>query len=154
MLASFQRYGTAGVINPMLMLLRDADSLGLSATQADSIATLNRWYMIRLNGIWAPVAKRYFAVGGLPDRGTADDAVSAAPEASKNLLITILPDIKELLRDDQRRKLSPAIAGYLEPTNLAALGAGTSGSPTGVFGPDGGLGNGRGGRGRVGGPGR
>jgi beta-lactamase regulating signal transducer with metallopeptidase domain len=154
MLASFQRYGTSGVINPMLMLLRDADSLGLSASQADSIATLNRWYMIRLNGIWSPVAKHYFGAAGPVDRGEPSAALNGAPEASMNLLIAIAPDIKGLLRDDQRSKLPPAIAGYLEPATLAALGAGTAAAPTGVFAPDGGLGGGRGGRGRVGGRGR
>lgn len=150
----FQRFGTSGVINPMLMLLRDADSLGLSAGQADSIATLNRWYMIRLNGIWSPVAKQYLSAGGSSDGGTINEIVNSAPEASMNLLIAIAPDIKGLLNDDQRRKLPATIAGYLEPATLAALGDGTAASPTGVFAPDGGLGGGRGGRGRVGGPGR
>ena len=52
-----------GVINPMMMLLRDADSLRLTGVQADSIATLNRAYMVRLNAIWAPVSSYYVARG-------------------------------------------------------------------------------------------
>jgi hypothetical protein len=57
-------YGANGVQNPMAAILRQQDSLHLTAQQADSIAALNRWYSIRVDSIWTPVA-RYLA--GLPD---------------------------------------------------------------------------------------
>ena len=59
-------YGQGGGIqNPLATILRQQDSLHLTAKQADSIATLNRWYTIRNDSIWAPVAKY---LGTLPDR--------------------------------------------------------------------------------------
>ena len=52
-------FGTAGLINPMAAMLRASDMLHLTGKQADSLATMNRWYVVRLDSIWAPLAKRY-----------------------------------------------------------------------------------------------
>jgi beta-lactamase regulating signal transducer with metallopeptidase domain len=152
-LSSLQRFGTMGVVNPMLMLLRASDSLKLSAPQADSIATLNRWYMVQLIGIWSPVISRYAAQGGDWSVRTPDPSIGRAAEESMKVLARLSPRIEALLTADQRQQLPAAIAADLDVVRLAAIGASQPGAGS-VFAPDGGLGNGRGGRGRIGGPGR
>src|SRR5258705_13585573 len=49
------QYGSGGLMNPMAQILRSMDTLGLSGKQADSIASLNRRYTIKLDSIWTPV---------------------------------------------------------------------------------------------------
>src|SRR5436305_10629590 len=65
------QYGTGGLLNPMAQMLRQMDTLGLSGPQADSIATLNRRYTIRLDSIWAPVAK---FLANLPEKYVQGEA--------------------------------------------------------------------------------
>jgi beta-lactamase regulating signal transducer with metallopeptidase domain len=146
-IATLLRFGTPAIVNPMMMILRDADSLGLSGRQADSIATLSRWYMVQLNGIWSPVSSYYVSHGRGPDDAALDATFRRAPRASMDLLIGLAPEITGLLTTDQRRKLSPQISSYLDAENLAAIGAGRTSAPGGVFFPDGGLYGARGARG-------
>ncbi|HEU4747954.1 MAG TPA: hypothetical protein VFS56_05590, partial [Gemmatimonadaceae bacterium] len=90
-------YSNGGLTNPLASILRQADTLGLSGMQADSIATMNRSYVIRLDSIWSPVVK-YFA--SLPTAYSRDEVYrryKAAREASVDLLIRLAPDIRRLL---------------------------------------------------------
>ena len=125
-------YGSSGgVINPLSTILRQADTLGLTGAQADSIATLNRWYVIHLDSIWSPVAK-YLA--SLPDHYDHDDAYNRyrrAREASVDMLIKLAPDIKGLLKPEQRRKLPALVASYLDTRYLASIRSGTAGGQGG-----------------------
>ncbi len=148
--ASLVRYGTTGMANPMLMILGQSDSLGLTARQADSIATLSRWYMVRLSGIWSPAAKFYSVPANRGDRSAAA-RFADAPLATANLLIGLAPQISGLLTPEQRAKLSPRIAAYLDPTKVSAV-ANALEDPNALFVSNRGAG-GRGGRGRVGGGG-
>jgi hypothetical protein len=50
-----------------------------------------------------------------------------ARRATIDLLIKLAPDIKGVLTPDQRRKLPPFIASYLEPRYLASIRSGTAG---------------------------
>ena len=125
-------YGSGGVVNPLSTILRQADTLGLTGAQADSIATLNRWYVIRLDSIWSPLAKHF---ASLPDKYDQDDAYhryQRAREATVDMLIRLAPDIKRLLTPDQRRKLPSFVASYLDPRYLASIRSGTAG---GLGGP-------------------
>jgi hypothetical protein len=128
-------YGSAGITNPMAAILREAESLRLNAKQADSLAAMNRWYIIHLDSIWSPVAKYY---ASLPERYD-DDAVYAqyrrAREASVDLLVRIVPGVRELLTGEQHRMLPPLVAAYLDLRYLSAIRSGTSGNPGGVFAP-------------------
>jgi hypothetical protein len=125
-------YGSGGVFNPMAQILRQQDSLHLTAQQADSIAAMNRWYSVRVDSIWAPVAKY---LGDLPDQydqGAAYDRYLEARRASVDLLAALVPRVKQLLTPEQRRKLPPFVASYLEPRYLASIRSGTAsftGSP-------------------------
>jgi NitT/TauT family transport system substrate-binding protein len=69
-------------MNPIEQILRQADTLKLTAPQADSVATVNRWYKIRLDSIWSPVAK---VLGNLPADFVAvnKDYADEHPEALK-----------------------------------------------------------------------
>jgi hypothetical protein len=105
----------------------------LTAKQADSIAALNRWYSIRIDSIWAPVA-RY--LGTLPDRydeGSAYDRYIAARHATVDLLTKLGPEVKGLLTAEQHRKLPPFVASYLEPRYLASIRSGTATFVGGMF---------------------
>jgi hypothetical protein len=128
-------YGNGGVLNPMAQLLRQSDTLELTGPQADSLATMNRAYTIRLDSIWSGVA-RYLA--GMPDeydQGEAYGRYKRAREASVDLLIALAPRIDELLTPEQRRKLPPLVASHLDRRYLAGIRSGTVGNTGGgVFG--------------------
>jgi hypothetical protein len=127
-------YGQGGGIqNPLATILRQQDSLHLTAKQADSIASLNRWYTLRNDSIWAPVAKY---LGTLPDRydeGAAYERYITARHATIDLLARIGPEVKGLLTPDQRRKLPAFVASYLEPRYLASIRSGTATFVGGMF---------------------
>ncbi|HWH50679.1 MAG TPA: hypothetical protein VN651_03990, partial [Gemmatimonadaceae bacterium] len=147
-------FGTAGFINPMAAILRASDALRLSGRQADSLATMNRWYVVRLDSIWSPLAKRYAALPDSYDRGDAYGQYTRARQASIDLLLRLTPSINQLLTADQIRKLPDLVRSYLDRRYLAAVRSGTQGLsgpvfPTGVGVPS----TGGAGRGRGGGPG-
>jgi hypothetical protein len=126
-------YGSGGIPNPLSTILRQADTLGLSGMQADSIASMNRRYVVRLDSIWSPVTK-YLAA--LPDKYNKDEAYSRyqrAREASVDMLIGLVPTIRDLLTPSQRRKLPTYIASYLDTRYLASIRSGTAG--VGANGP-------------------
>ena len=134
-------YGTGGIPNPLSTILRQADTLGLSGMQADSIASMNRRYVIRLDSIWSPVAK-YLAA--LPDKYNKDEAYSRyqhAREASVDMLSALVPTIRSLLTPSQRRKLPTYTASYLDTRYLASIRSGTAGGAGGPMfaGPGGGI---------------
>ena len=119
-------YGQGGVPNPMAQILRQQDSLHLSAQQADSIASLNRWYSVRVDSIWAPVAKYLSDLPARYDQDAAYDHYLAARRASVDLLALLAPSVKEILTAEQQRKLPAFVASYLEPRYLASIRSGTA----------------------------
>jgi hypothetical protein len=138
-------YGLGGLINPMAVILRASDSLHLTGKQADSIATLNRWYLVHLDSIWSPVVHAYAA---LPDRYSQSAAYGRyvrAREASVDLLIRLAPAISGVLTPAQRRKLPPLTAAHLDVRYLAAVRAGTPNLSAPVFPPPAGTAGERGG---------
>jgi hypothetical protein len=128
-------YGSAGIINPIAVILAQADSLRLSGRQADSIATLNRWYVIRLDSIWRPVTRHLATLPDHYDQADVYRRYRSAREASVDLLIAVAPDLRSLLTPAQQRKLPGLIAAYLDRRYLTAVRSGTSGTPGGVFAP-------------------
>jgi len=115
---------------------------------------MNRRYVVSLDSIWSPVAK-YLAA--LPDSYNKDEAYSRyqrAREASVDMLIKVVPDIKRLLTPGQRRKLPTFISSYLDTRYLASIRSGTAGGNSGpmMFSGGGGFvpfGGGGGGGGQV-----
>ena len=47
----------------MQQLLQQSDTLKLTRKQADSIATLNYWYVLKSDSIWNPVTQKADRVG-------------------------------------------------------------------------------------------
>jgi hypothetical protein len=120
-------YGTGPVANPMSTILRVVDTLKLTGPQADSIATLNRWFTTRMDSIWAPLAKYYSELPDRFDEVEAYDRYRVAREASVDLLIKIAPAVKAVIQPDQWRKLPSYAQSMLDPRYLASIRSGTSG---------------------------
>ena len=137
-------YGTGGIPNPLAQILREADSLRLTGAQADSIATMNRRYIVRLDSIWAPLAKHFAELPADYDQDEAYERYRAARRASVDQLAALAPHVRALLTAEQRRKLPATVAPYLDTRYLASIRSGTA-NPGGVpiLGGGGGPGDGR-----------
>jgi len=113
--------------NPMLLIMRQADTLRLTRKQADSISSLNRAYAVAMDSIWTPVAK---ALASLPtdyDRGSAYSRYREAREATIDVLMTIAPTVRGLLSAEQLRLLPPTTVTSLDLRYLAAVRSSTTG---------------------------
>lgn len=131
------QFGTGGVPNPLATMLRDQDTLKLSADQADSLATMNRRFTVRLDSIWSPLAKAYAA---LPNDFNHDEIYARyvrAREASIDILRAYAPAVKKLLTKAQYRQLPPFIATALDDRYLKSIRSGTAGSGGGFMGAGG-----------------
>jgi hypothetical protein len=128
------QYTNAGLPNPMATIIRQADTLKLSGPQADSLATMNRWYLIRLDSIWSPVIKRFAALPETYDRQTAFEEYTRARQGSIDLLLRLAPRMNALLTKEQKRKLPPFIAVYLDKRYLNSIRNGTAGTGFGLPG--------------------
>jgi len=125
-------YGSGGFINPLANILRQTDTLQLTVPQADSLATLNRWYLIRADSIWTPISKQLAA---LPDHYDSDKAYGMYRQgrrATVDLLQRVAKDVRGLLTAEQRRKLPTLVASYLDSRYLASIRSGTAGSGGGA----------------------
>jgi hypothetical protein len=123
--ASFRSQASGSISNPLATIMRQQDSLHLTAMQADSIVTMNRRYLYRADSLWTPVA-HYFAT--LPtefDEHTAFDRYLAARRAQIDMLIEIAPTIHALLSDEQKRKLPSFVLSMLDSRYLVSIRNGT-----------------------------
>lgn len=132
-------YGTGGVINPMAQLLRQADTLQLTPEQADSLAVLNRGFTIKLDSIWAPMAKYLAALPDKYDQGEAYDRYRVSREQSVDALIKLAPTVKSLLTQTQWRMLPTFVTPYLDTRYLASIRSGTAGGGLGAIMMGGGV---------------
>jgi hypothetical protein len=139
---------TVGLLNPMESMLQQSDTLQLTRAQADSLALLNRRYVLRTDSIWTPVAAFLAELPDDYDRGAAYDRYRDAREATVDMLIDLAPVVSRLLTDAQRRVLPAQVQAFLDVRTLKAIRSGTAGQEGGTFGGVGMGGRGRGGRGR------
>lgn len=125
-------YGAGGVtINPMAMILRQTDSLHLTAAQGDSLATINRAYMIQLNRLWAPLIRE---LAGLTDNYSHAEVYAKykkTREASVDILIGVAPRVKNILTPAQQRKLPSLVAAHLDKWYLTSIRSATVGGTGG-----------------------
>ncbi len=122
----FRSVGVNSVSNPMSVILRQQDSLHLTAVQADSIAAMNRRYNYRSDSLWAPVS-RYFV--SLPEKYNEDDAFDRyrqARHAQIDMLMKIVPVLNDLLTAEQKRKLPQLVVNILDSRYLVSIRDGTS----------------------------
>jgi hypothetical protein len=127
-------YQSGGIPNPILRLLREGDSLRLRGTQADSLTVMNVRYMAVLDSLWRATARELAALPEHYDRAHAYRAYRRAREASIDALIGLAPHVLGLLTEEQRRRLPPLVASYLDRRYLRGVRSGTIGdSGAGVF---------------------
>jgi hypothetical protein len=93
--------------------------------QADSIAAMNRRYNYRTDSIWAPVARYFAALPTHYDDDLAYDRYVQARHAQIDMLIRMVPTIRALLTDEQKRKLPQQIVNILDPRYLISVRNGT-----------------------------
>jgi hypothetical protein len=122
--------------NPFEQMLRQADSLKLSDDVADSIAILNKTYGKAIDSLWTPVAKYLASLPEKYDLTDAYDRVRATENKSIDLMAIYGPAAKNLLTDEQVRKLPPFIALFLDNQALRNIRPGRAGGGRG--GPFGG----------------
>lgn len=127
------QFGTGGVPNPLATLLRDQDTLKLTGDQADSLATMNRRYTVRLDSIWAPLAKEYATLPDVFDHDRVYDKYVRAREASIDMLRAYAPAVRKLLTAEQYRKLPPFLSTALDDRYLKSIRSGTAGGGGGAF---------------------
>lgn len=121
-------YSTGGLINPMATILRQSDTLQLTSVQADSLATMNRWYLVRVDSIWSPIARYLAQLPDHFDEGDAYDRYRHGRQATVDLLRALSPRIRGLLTEAQRRQLPTLVTSYLDDRYLAAIRSGTAGA--------------------------
>ena len=121
------QFGNGGVPNPIATILRDQDTLKLSADQADAIATMNRRYLVRLDSIWSPIATQFAMLPDGYDKDRIYVQYVRAREASIDILRGYAPQVKKILTDAQRRKLPQFIALALDDRYLKTIRSGTAG---------------------------
>ncbi len=121
------QFGNGGVPNPLATILRDQDTLKLSADQADAIATMNRRFLVRLDSIWSPISTQFAALPDGYDRDRIYWQYVRAREVSIDILRGYAPYVKRLLTTEQRRKLPPFIATALDDRYLKTIRSGTAG---------------------------
>ena len=120
-------YGNGGVMNPMVQILRQADTLELSPEVADSIAILNRAYTIKLDSLWTPVVKYLAALPNEYDQDEAYDRYRVARMASKaRRVVTELfgaflaepellpPEFQARAGEDKARVVADYVAGMTD----------------------------------------
>jgi hypothetical protein len=120
-------HGSGDIPNPMTSILQQADTLHLTGRQADSLATLNRWYSIKRDSIWNPVSIYLAALPDHYDQGEAYAHYRRAREASVDLLLPLVPKVRGVLTAAQLRLLPDYIRAYLDTQYLASIRSGTMG---------------------------
>jgi hypothetical protein len=143
--------GNVGLINPMQQILQQADTLQLTRQQADSLATLNRMYVLATDRMWMPVARELAALPDKYDHDLAYRRYREAREDQVGLLMELAPELKNLLTKEQFRLLPVQLQSFMDVRTLRAIRSGTAGQAgrggMGGFGGGGMGGGGGGGRG-------
>ncbi|HTR79554.1 MAG TPA: hypothetical protein VMH39_15655, partial [Gemmatimonadaceae bacterium] len=121
----FRSLGSSSILNPMVTILRQEDSLRLTSLQADSIASMNRDYNYRVDSLWTPVTRYLAALPNTFDKAEAYDRFLTARHAQIDLMARIGPLLDQLLTDEQRRKLPAAVTNVLDPRYLDSIRNGT-----------------------------
>jgi uncharacterized membrane protein YgcG len=143
--------GNQGIINPMQQILQQADTLKLTRVQADSLVMLNRIYVLTTDSLWNPVARELAALPDKYDEDLAYRKYREAREDQVDMLIKLVPGIKDLLTKEQIRLLPATLQATLDVRTLRAIRSGTQGQAgRGMGGGMGGFGGGGGGGGRGG----
>jgi hypothetical protein len=118
---SLRNAGTNGLSNPMATIMRQQDSLKLTARQADSIASMNRRYLYRTDSLWTPVAHWFATLPAEFDEREVFDRYLKARHAQVDMLIAIGPVIMDMLTEEQKRRLPANVTTALDPRYLISI---------------------------------
>ena len=133
-------YGTnGGIVNPLAVILRQQDTLKLTSTQADSLASMNYRYVTTLESLWGPLSAKLAALPNDYDRDEAYQAYQAARRGTIDALRAITPSVRSLLTAGQLRQLPAFVVMYLDTRYLASIRSGTSSAGSGVMVGDAGF---------------
>jgi hypothetical protein len=114
-------FGMSAIPNPMLLILRQSDSLQLTRAQADSLATMSKAFQAFADSVWMPAGK---ALAAMPDdysTGGAFARYSAARARTVDFLIGLAPSVKGVLTAGQRRRLPAQVQNFLDERVLKFL---------------------------------
>ena len=125
-------FGTSAIPNPMAMLLTQQRELGMTRTQADSIASLSHVFSVFADSVWTPVAARFARLPEAYGHGEAYAEYVSARERTVDYLITLVPQVNDLLTSAQRRRIPRQIANYLDRRVLEFLRTSTLGDASTV----------------------
>ncbi len=123
--SGFRSFGTSSVPNPMTQIIRQQDSLRLTAMQADSLASMSRRYSYRVDSLWTPVARYVAALPTAYQKDQAFDRYLRARRQQVDMLTTYVKAVNELLTSEQKRRLPAQIVQYLDPRFLDLVRDGT-----------------------------
>ena len=126
---TMKNLGTSSIPNPMAMVLTQQAELGLSRTQADSLATLSRKFSVFADSVWTPVAVYLMGLPAGYSHGEAYARYVSARERTVDYLLTLVPLVHDVLTPSQRRRLPSQISNYLDRRVLAFLRSSTAGDP-------------------------
>jgi hypothetical protein len=115
------QFQNMAIPNPIATILRDQDTLKLTATQADSLASMNRRYMVRLDSIWSPLAKWWATLPDNYEHDEAYDRYRRAREASVDMMLAYAPVVRKLLTSEQYRRLPNFVASALDKNYLRSI---------------------------------
>jgi hypothetical protein len=124
--AFFRNSGPNSVPNPLAVILRQQDTLQLTAGQADSIAVMNRRYTYRSDSLWAPVGQYLGSLGNAFNLDEAYDRYMRARRAQVDMLMRLAPAVNALLTPEQKRRLPPQVVNFLDHRYLLSIRNGTN----------------------------
>lgn len=131
--ASLKQLATAGIPNPMAMILQQPDSLKLTRKQADSLASLSRKFTLHADSVWTPVSKYLEALPEGYDRDEAYSHYVKAREQTVDYLLTLVPDVRTLLTASQKRKLPIQVSNFLDDRVLKFMRSSSAGDASMYF---------------------
>jgi hypothetical protein len=113
--------GLRSIPNPIALLLAQSDSLKFSRLQADSLAQMNKAFITYAESLWVPVGR---SLASLPDHYSPGEAFARYSDArirTVDFLLTLVPAVRAVLTSDQRRRIPPQIANFLDERLLRFL---------------------------------
>ena len=114
---------SSGIGDPLQSVLQDAERLGLSAQQADSLSVLSHAFALASDSIWSPTLRYLETLPPHADLDAAWDRYLQARLRQLELLIRLAPLATTQLSPAQRRALPPYAAAYLDVRGLRRMRA-------------------------------
>jgi hypothetical protein len=119
--AALKRQYTQPFTSIFESILRQRDTLGLSASQSDSISAMSAVYSTRIDSLWAPLAAD---MSRITDRYDVDDAygrMQRLRRLSYDLMAQHATEVRKVLTTDQFNRLPPSYGVYFDQKYMSRL---------------------------------